>query len=96
MNVVWLSQCHIRAMCPNMAFGSAPKPTMCLLVPPQNQNIFNTHLSYLTLKTVWAVNFELSHFVDTGGDWKPVVTFPRQSSMSPKGRYVRIPKVDDF
>ena len=28
-------------------FGSAPKPIMCPLVPPQNQHIFNSHLNYL-------------------------------------------------
>ena len=34
-----------------------PKTT---LVPPQNQHIFNTHLNYLNLKTVWALNIEIS------------------------------------
>ena len=33
---------------------------MCPLVPPQNQYIFNSHLNYLNLKTVWALNIELS------------------------------------
>ena len=33
---------------------------MCPLVPPQNQHIFNSHLNYLNLKTVWALNIELS------------------------------------
>jgi len=41
-------------------FGSAQKPIMCPLVLPQNQHIFNTHLNYLNLKTVWALNIELS------------------------------------
>ena len=37
----------------NVPFGSAPKPTMCPLAPPQNQHIFN---SYLNLKTGWALS----------------------------------------
>ena len=37
----------------NVPFGSATKETMCPLAPPQNQHIFNTHLNYLNLKTVW-------------------------------------------
>ena len=45
---------------PNVPFGSAQKPIMCPLVPPQNQHIFNSHLNYLNLKTVWALNIELS------------------------------------
>ena len=44
----------------NVPFGSAQKPIMCPLVPPQNQHIFNTHLNYLNLETVWALNIELS------------------------------------
>ena len=58
---------------PNVPFGSAPKPIMCPLAPPQNQHIFNSHLNYLNLKTVWALNIELSEhwtelkcFVDSG------------------------------
>ena len=58
---------------PNVPFGSAQKPIMCPLVPPQNQHIFNSHLNYLNLKTVWALNIELSEhwtelkcFVDSG------------------------------
>ena len=44
----------------NVPFGSAQKPIMCPLVPPQNQHIFNSHLNYLNLKTVWALNIGLS------------------------------------
>ena len=44
----------------NMPFGSASKETMCPLAPPQNQPIFNSHLNYLNLKTVWALSIELS------------------------------------
>ena len=57
----------------NVPFGSATKETMCPLAPPQNQHIFNSHLNYLNLKTVWAPNMELSKrwtqlkcFVDSG------------------------------
>ena len=52
---------------PNVPFGSAQKPIMCPLAPPQNQHIFNSHLNYLNLKTVWALNIELSEhcFVDS-------------------------------
>ena len=39
-----------------MPFGSATKETICPLAPPQNQHIFNTHLNYLNIKTVWALN----------------------------------------
>ena len=39
-------------------FGSATKETMCPLAPPQNQHIFNSHLNYLNLKTVWGPNIE--------------------------------------
>jgi len=42
-----------RALCPLGAL-------MCPLVPPQNQPIFNSHLNYLNLKTVWALSIELS------------------------------------
>ena len=45
---------------PNVPFGSAQKPIMCPLAPPQNQDVFNSHLNYLNLKTVWALNIELS------------------------------------
>ena len=45
---------------PNVPFGSAQKPIMCPLAPPQNQQIFNSHLNYLDLKTVWYLNIELS------------------------------------
>ena len=41
-------------------FGSAPKPAMCSLAPPQNQYIFNSHLNYLDLKTVEVQTTELS------------------------------------
>ena len=44
----------------NVPFESAPKPTMCPLAPPQNQHIFNSHLNYLNLKTVWVQTTELS------------------------------------
>ena len=44
----------------NVPFGSASKETMCPLAPPQNQPIFNSHLNYLNLKTVWALSIELS------------------------------------
>ena len=44
----------------NVPFGSATKETMCPLAPPQNQHIFNSHMNYLDLKTVWAPNIELS------------------------------------
>ena len=57
----------------NVPFGSATKETMCPLAPPQNQPIFNSHLNYLNLKTVWALSIELSEhwtqlkcFVDSG------------------------------
>ena len=57
----------------NVPFGSASKETMCPLAPPQNQPIFNSHLNYLNLKTVWALSIELSEhwtqlkcFVDSG------------------------------
>ena len=41
-------------------FGSATKETMCSLAPPQNQHIFNSHLNCLNLRTVQALNIELS------------------------------------
>ena len=44
----------------NEPFGSASKETICPLAPPQNQPIFNSHLNYLNLKTVWALSIELS------------------------------------
>ena len=44
----------------NVPFESVPKPTMCPLAPPQNQHIFNSHLNYLNLKTVWVQTTELS------------------------------------
>ena len=44
----------------NVPFGSAQKPIMYPLVPPQIQHIFNSHLNYLNLKTVWALSIELS------------------------------------
>ena len=57
----------------NVPFRSATKETMCPLAPPQNQQYFNIHLNYLNLKTVWALNIELSEhwtqlkcFVDNG------------------------------
>ena len=49
----------------NVPFGSATKETMCPLAPPQNPHIFNTHLNYLNLKTVWALNANID-FVDSG------------------------------
>ena len=49
----------------NVPFGSAQKPIMCPLVPPQNQHIYNSHLNYLNLKTVWALNIELSEAYET-------------------------------
>ena len=42
---------------PNVPFVSDQKPIMYSLVLPQNQHIFN---NYLNLKTVWALNVELS------------------------------------
>ena len=39
----------------NVPFGSTSKSTY-----------FSSHLNYLNLKTVWAVNIELSGFVDSG------------------------------
>ena len=54
---------------PNVPFGSAQKPTMCPLVPPQNQHIFNSHLNYLNLKTVWALNIELSELKTLCWQW---------------------------
>ena len=46
----------------NVPFGSAPKPTMYPLAPPQNQHIFNSHLNYLDLKTVWVQTTVLPNF----------------------------------
>ena len=44
----------------NVPFGSTTKETMCPLAPPQNQHIFNSHLNYLNVKIVLALNIELS------------------------------------
>jgi len=44
----------------NVPFGSATKETMYPLAPPQNQHIFNSHLNYLNVKIVLALNIELS------------------------------------
>ena len=52
-----------RALCPLgplMCALDLPKTINVPFGSPQNQYIFNGHLNYLNLKTVWPLNIELS------------------------------------
>ena len=59
------------------------KETMCPLASPQNQHIFNSHLNYLNLRTVWAPNIELSSAPPHVTSIPPSLLLPSQLSPTP-------------
>ena len=53
------------------------------LASPQNQHIFNSHLNYLNLKTVWVLNIELSSAPPHVTSIPPSLLLPFQLSPTP-------------